>query len=148
VALRIPAHAHIRKTVIDELAQMHKALSDETRLRIVYLLLAVGELCVCDVETALGVTQSRASRHLQTLKQARLVADRRDKTWVYYRIPDTLGDPARKALLALLEAMHRNPSAQADADRARELRKSPRCGAPVNPRRLARTRRRPDEARS
>lgn len=134
--------------MIDGLAQMHKALSDATRLRILHLLLAVGELCVCDVEAALGVTQSRASRHLQTLKQARLVADRRDATWVYYRIPDALDDPSRKALLALLEAMGGDPGAQADADRARELRKSPRCGAPVNPRSLARGRRQSDEARS
>jgi len=134
--------------MIDDLAQMHKALSDETRLRILYLLLAVGELCVCDLETALGATQSRASRHLQTLKQARLVADRRDATWVYYRIPNDLGEPARRSLLALLHSLGTDPGAQADADRARELRKSPRCGAPVSPRALARGRRKAAEARS
>lgn len=106
---------------------MHKALGDETRLRIMHLLLSLGDLCVCDLETALDITQSKASRHLQTLKQARLVADRRDATWVYYRVSEELDDTARKTLLALRESMGSDAQARADAERARELRRSPRC---------------------
>lgn len=124
--------------MFEDLARMHKALGDDTRLRILQLLLVVGELCVCDLETALGITQSKASRHLQTLKQARLVADRRDATWVYYRIPEAPSDAARRALHALLEAARGDDVSEADAERARALRRSPRCGAPVNPRALAR----------
>ena len=118
------------QSMIGRLAQIHKALADETRLRILYLLLAVGDLCGCDVETALGISQSKASRHLQTLKQAGLVADHRDATWVYYRIPKEVDRPAREALLASLEAMDADPRARADAQRARELRRSPRCALP------------------
>jgi ArsR family transcriptional regulator len=47
------------------------------------------ELCVCDLMRALGATQSRMSRHMQVLKQAGLVLDRRDAQWVRYRLnPD------------------------------------------------------------
>jgi len=45
-------------------ARFFKSLADETRLKILGLLLAAEELCVCDVIGALGITQSRASRHL------------------------------------------------------------------------------------
>lgn len=109
---------------------MHKALADETRLRMMHLLVSVGDLCVCDLETALSISQSKASRHLQTLKQAELVDDRRDATWVYYRISDELDQTARTALLALVEALGNNAQAQADIERARELRRSPRCAQP------------------
>jgi ArsR family transcriptional regulator len=48
-----------------------------------------GEHCVCELMRKLGATQSRMSRHMQVLKQARLVVDRRDAQWVRYRIrPD------------------------------------------------------------
>lgn len=109
---------------------MHKALADETRLRIMHLLLSVGDLCVCDLETALAISQSKASRHLQTLKQAQLVDDRRDATWVYYRISEELDETARTALVALLEALSENTQAKADVERAHELRRSPRCAQP------------------
>lgn len=45
-----------------------KALADETRLRILSQVLR-GEMCVCEIEECLGLTQSNASRHLTTLKK-------------------------------------------------------------------------------
>ena len=49
------------------LAEIFKALSEETRLQIMGMLRLHGELCVCDVEGALEITQSKPSRHLRTL---------------------------------------------------------------------------------
>lgn len=62
-----------------------KALSDETRLRIINLLYEK-ELCVCDIMETLQVTQPKASRHLSYLKNAGLVADRKHAQWVYYSV--------------------------------------------------------------
>ncbi|HEX9059871.1 MAG TPA: metalloregulator ArsR/SmtB family transcription factor [Clostridia bacterium] len=62
-----------------------KALSDETRLRIVNLLYEK-ELCVCDITETLEITQTKASRHLSYLKNAELVTDRKNAQWVYYSI--------------------------------------------------------------
>jgi ArsR family transcriptional regulator len=67
-------------------AQIFKALSDETRLRIMALLLRSGELCVCDIMAALGLPQSTVSRHLSYLRNAGLVDDRRQGIWMHYRI--------------------------------------------------------------
>jgi ArsR family transcriptional regulator, arsenate/arsenite/antimonite-responsive transcriptional repressor len=70
---------------MEKLLNTLKALSDETRLRIISLLYEK-ELCVCDITEALGVTQTKASRHLSYLKNAGLVSDRKHAQWVYYSI--------------------------------------------------------------
>lgn len=69
------------------LTRAFRALGDETRVRIVALL-THGELCVCHLEAALGISQPTCSRHLAILKAAGIVDSRRDGTWVYYRISD------------------------------------------------------------
>ena len=66
-------------------AQLFKALSDETRLRILALLTA-GELCVCDLMAVLELPQSTVSRHLAYLRNSGLVEDRRQGIWMYYRL--------------------------------------------------------------
>ena len=62
-----------------------KALSDETRLRILNLLYEK-ELCVCDIMEALQISQAKASRHLIYMKNAGLVKDRKHAQWVYYSL--------------------------------------------------------------
>lgn len=81
-------------------AQIFKALSDETRLRILALLFD-GELCVCDVMEVLGLPQSTASRHLAYLKNAGWVVDRRQNRWMYYQI-NTGNKKLSQDLLAVL----------------------------------------------
>jgi len=83
-----------------ELADIFKALGDETRLQIMALLIQHGELCVCDIENVLGATQSKTSRHLRYLANAGLVTDRRVGTWAYYRLTD---DPRVKRIRNLLK---------------------------------------------
>ncbi len=68
-----------------ELIKVFKALSDETRLRMMGLL-TNGELCVCEIMQALEISQSRASRNLGILKEAGLLVDRREGQWIYYSI--------------------------------------------------------------
>ncbi len=87
------------------LAEIYKALSEETRLQIMGMLLLHGELCVCDVEGALEITQSKSSRHLRTLLHAGLVSNRRAGTWMYYRIPKDLGEPHKVIVRALRKAL-------------------------------------------
>ena len=78
-----------------KLADLFKALSDETRVTLLALLMKHGELCVCDLVETLGITQSKASRHLRYLAHAGLVRDRRVAVWVHYRIePEPAPEPA------------------------------------------------------
>ena len=62
-----------------------KALSDETRIRILKVLLE-RECCVCEVMQALDISQSRASRNLGILENAGFVTSRRDGLWIVYSI--------------------------------------------------------------
>ena len=62
-----------------------KALSDETRLRILNLLLE-RECCVCEVMQALGISQTRASRNLSALYDAGFLKLRKDGLWSLYSI--------------------------------------------------------------
>jgi ArsR family transcriptional regulator len=78
-----------------------KALSDETRLQIMTLLLENDELCVCDFVGALGQTQSKISRHLRYLYNAGLVEDRREGLWMHYRLSKKLA-PEQAAIVEAL----------------------------------------------
>lgn len=86
---------------MSELIRVFKALSDETRVRMLKLLFE-GELCVCEIMQAMEISQSRASRNLGILRDAGLVRDRRDGQWVHYSLNKEIA--ARyAALLDLLE---------------------------------------------
>lgn len=71
------------------------ALADPTRLAVTQVLANGSEHRVCELMARLDATQSRMSRHMQTLKQAGLVVDRRDAQWVRYRLPPDLPPAAR-----------------------------------------------------
>lgn len=71
-----------------EILNIFKALSEETRLRILKLL-EHGELCVCDIVAALDTIQPKVSFHLSTLKESGLIRDRKQGKWVHYSINDS-----------------------------------------------------------
>jgi ArsR family transcriptional regulator len=74
----------------EEVARLCHALSDPTRLAILDRLRG-GERCVCDLVDLLGAAQSRLSFHMKTLKDAGLVADRREGRWIHYSLnPEAL----------------------------------------------------------
>ena len=70
---------------MQDLIKALKALSDETRLRILKILLE-RECCVCEVMQALDISQSRASRNLGILQDAGFVKARRDGVWIVYSV--------------------------------------------------------------
>lgn len=78
------------------------ALAEPTRLSAMRILHDGSEHCVCELMRKLGATQSRMSRHMQVLKQAGLVVDRRDAQWVRYRIRADLPTHLRELLAAAL----------------------------------------------
>jgi len=107
-------------------AQMFKALADETRLRILCLLLE-GELCVCDLMAVLQLPQSTVSRHLAYLKNSGWVDDRRCGVWMYYSIADN-GSELRKGILDTLQnALPSQEVAVADRLRLSELSRNNMC---------------------
>jgi DNA-binding transcriptional ArsR family regulator len=90
-----------------------------------------GELCVCEVERFLDVSQSTASRHLRTLARAGWVEARREEQWVYYRIAEPRDEQHRvllETLRTLLEGVETPPIGDAlTAKRDARCRESAGC---------------------
>ena len=68
-----------------DLAELFKVFGDTTRVKILYALFS-NEMCVCDIESLLGMTHSAISHQLRVLKQARLVKFRKEGKVVYYSL--------------------------------------------------------------
>jgi ArsR family transcriptional regulator, arsenate/arsenite/antimonite-responsive transcriptional repressor len=108
-------------------AMLFRALADETRLRMLYLIRQHQELCVCDLENVLGIGQSKASRHLRYLLNAGLLQDRREAVWIYYRIAANL-KPAQTAILESIDHLL-DPSKLQDLNsKLADWREHKKCG--------------------
>ena len=80
---------NLREKVLEVagLSEIFKVLGDETRTKILFLL-AIKELCVCDLATVLEMSLPAISHHLRLLKALRLVRYRREGKMVYYSLDD------------------------------------------------------------
>ncbi len=78
------------------------ALADPARVRILNLIRHGGEVCNCEIAPVTGFLASKISRHLALLRQAGLVSERREGTFIHYRLAEA-GDPVRDAVLGLLD---------------------------------------------
>ena len=87
-AVRLIHESMPSEAEIQAAADLFKAFSDPTRLRILTTLLG-GEICVCDIAEVLGMTQSAISHQLRFLKTARLVRSRREGKTVLYALADS-----------------------------------------------------------
>jgi ArsR family transcriptional regulator len=103
-----------------------KCLADETRIRVVLLLLEAGEMCVCDLTEALEQPQPKVSRHLAQLRGCALIQARRHGKWMFYRLHPQLPLWA----IDVLDALRRGDTGRLRADRERLL--APRLNAAVD----------------
>lgn len=95
---------------MQDLMNILKAMSEETRLRILKLL-QNGELCVCDIVAALNMIQPKVSFHLSVLKEAGFLKDRKQGRWTHYSIDDS--DFFRRfLLLSVLERISKEALAE------------------------------------
>ncbi|SFO58335.1 transcriptional regulator, ArsR family [Pseudomonas syringae] len=85
---------------------LFKCLGDETRTRIMLMLAAQGELCVCELIWALDDNQPKVSRHLAQLRTCGLLEDRRQGQWIYYRLHPQLPVWVLDVLQVTLKANH------------------------------------------
>ena len=111
-------------TASEELQRVFKILSDPTRMRILGLL-EREELVVQELMDVLGMAQSRVSRHLAILREAGLVVDRRDGTYVSYRLAPPGEGPWGETWTLVRKNLARDPTAQRDVaglERALEAR--------------------------
>lgn len=112
---------------MENIAIVFQSLEEEVRLRILSLLMAEPELCVCDLMAVLQMPQSTVSRHLSHLKNAGWLRDRREGVWIYYSLAKPLG-PLQQSLLPILRHfLHDEPVAKSDIDRLHDLSRGNSC---------------------
>lgn len=85
--LKIVRETMPEETELYDLAELFKVFGDSTRIRILFVLFEV-EVCVCDLASALNMTQSAISHQLRILKQNKLVKSRREGKSVFYSLAD------------------------------------------------------------
>ncbi|MFH1381975.1 MAG: metalloregulator ArsR/SmtB family transcription factor [Chloroflexota bacterium] len=111
-----------------DLIKAMKALSDETRLRILNLLME-RECCVCEVMQVLNISQSRASRNLGILEKAGLLRSRRVGAWILYALDTEAGNRYAASVVSLLkDTLVRDDSLGGDRERLKQAQRvGPSC---------------------
>ena len=105
-----------------------KALSDPGRVKIIKML-QHKMMCVCEIQEALGLAQSTASKHLKILEEAGLIAYSKDGLWVNYRLADGARNPYVASLLGNLRHwLEEEPEIMSLVVRLPEIRRENICG--------------------
>ena len=123
---------------MEQLAQLYKALSEETRIRIMMLLMR-GELCVCDIQAVLEEPQSKVSRHLAYLKHSGLLSSTRVGVWMHYLIKESADETCKAQLTFMEKQLSKLSQYRADREKLQEVKKQKGCEALPPPRRAGRT---------
>lgn len=85
--------------VLKQFTKAMKALGDETRLKILRILLARKDICVCELQAILNLSQPTVSRHLKILEEAGFLESRRQAQWVVYQVQRKFEPPFLKGIL-------------------------------------------------
>lgn len=99
---------HIAYCSLKTIEELFRTLAEKNRVRILRLLMAVEEACVCELVDALSLPQYTVSRHLSALKQANIVTERRKGTWKYYSVQSDSQSVTGKLLEILRTGLKEN----------------------------------------
>ena len=102
-----------------------EALSDETRRRLLLLIMKQDELCVCELFFALDLPQPKISRHLAVIREAGIFATRKEGTWVFYRLHPQLPLWAIKMLEMMAQGIEHGNIYHQDTKRLGVMEKRP-----------------------
>lgn len=108
------------------MVDIFKALSEVHRLRILSLLLG-GEMCVCEIEASLKMTQSNASRHLAALKKSGILESFKKAQWAYYKMSDRFKLENKALWEYLLYKLKELPTYQTDWDEYQKWKEQSLC---------------------
>lgn len=99
-------------------------MGDDNRMRIVNILMEE-ELCVCEIETILNITQSNASRHLNKLKSVNIISSSKEAQWVHYQVSQRFKEENRNLLQYLEIVFQKNHRWEIDVVRLKKYKRSP-----------------------
>lgn len=105
--------------------EIFAAMANPIRLRCLVLIIQTGELCVCELMYALGLSQPMVSRHLAQLRKSGLLSDRREGQWVYYRLHQDLPDWVTSVLQTTVDGIQTETPFNADLTKLTDMPNRP-----------------------
>lgn len=106
---------------------LFRAFADRTRLRVLSILRAEPELCVCDIMTVLRLPQAKTSRHLAYLRKAGLVRVWKQGLWSHYSLAPAQSSFHKSLLDCLANCFQDVPELAQDLERLRLAKGSATC---------------------
>lgn len=108
------------------MVDIFKALSEESRLRILAIILQ-DEMCVCEIEECLKMTQSNASRHLTALKQCGILDSYKKAQWTYYKLNEEFLKNNKELYEYLIRILKEQSTYQADMEQMKKCKTQDIC---------------------
>ncbi|HNR69312.1 MAG TPA: metalloregulator ArsR/SmtB family transcription factor [bacterium] len=113
---------------MDNQVKLFKALSDQSRLRILKML-EIRALCVCEIREILDLATSTVSQHLAILRNAGFIYDIKDAKWVVYHLNRQNADEVVQSLFRVLQDKAFSKGIyREDAAQVREVNRNKLCG--------------------
>jgi len=111
---------------VADIADIFKALSEESRLRILALLMH-DEMCVCEIELCLKMTQSNVSRHLTALKSSGILDSYKQAQWAYYKISEKFKEENQSLWLYIVQKLQELPCYHIDFEECQNCKRQDLC---------------------
>ncbi|MCY1153273.1 MAG: metalloregulator ArsR/SmtB family transcription factor [Sphaerochaetaceae bacterium] len=108
------------------MVEIFKALAEESRLRILSLLLE-NDMCVCEIENCLSLKQSNISRHLSNLKASGILESYKKAQWSYYKINNNFIQENQELWVYLEKRLKELPSYQEDYKKMKKCKSENIC---------------------
>jgi ArsR family transcriptional regulator len=102
---------------IKEITKILKALSDESRIRIINLLKSRKGICVCEIREIIKLSQPTVSLHLKKLEEAGIITFEKDGLWVNYYLNDKMDPESMELVRLITEIIEKDPGAKNDLDK-------------------------------
>ena len=112
---------------IKQITKILKALSDESRIRIICLLKNKKDVCVCEITEIIGLAQPTISSHLRLLESAGLIESSKSGQWVNYNINDSLDPFSMEYVNLLFNSLKEDIKIKKDAVKIRNINRNIIC---------------------
>jgi ArsR family transcriptional regulator len=99
---------------LKKITKILKALSDESRVRIVNLLKAKAGVCVCEITEIINLSQPTISSHLKKLEEAGIISFKKDGLWVNYYLNEKMDPECRELIELIVKIIEKDPDAKKD----------------------------------
>ncbi len=117
----------MREQQSKQIIKIVKALSDENRIRIIFLLKFKRDLCVCEITEIIGLAQPTISSHLRLLENAGLIESYKDGLWVNYNTSSSLDPFSNVFLEALYENLENDKQIRMDKEKLKTINRNVIC---------------------